>query len=222
VIGHDHLAGLGHLEAILHEAGYLLTWFTVVPAERFSTPALAVTFPEASQWDLIVILGAPWPADQITAWTSTEAAFLRSAHDQHVPVLGICFGAQLLAEALGGGSERMRAHRLGWQDVTPADPFQLPTGPWFHWHTDRLVPPTEAEELATSEGGVEVFRVGTSVGVQFHPEMTPRLLEAWLQLPGSVDAVGDPRKLAKLRRDTVLNEPASASAARRLMVELLP
>lgn len=220
MIGHDHVAGLGHLEAILLGAGYKLTWFTVVPAEKFSTPGIAVTFPQASQWDLIVTLGAPWSAEQITSWTSTEVDFLRNAHEHCVPVLGICFGAQLLAEALGGGSEPMRARRLGWRDVTPGGPQQVPAGPWFHWNTDRLVPPTEAEELATSEDGVEVYRLGTSVGVQFHPEMTPRLLEAWLQLPGAEGAVGDHLKLAKLRQDTLLNEPAAA--ARRLMVELLP
>lgn len=222
VIGHDHVAGLGHLEAILYEAGYLLTWLTVVPAAKFSTPGIALTYPEASQWDLIVTLGAPWPAEQITTWTSTEVDFLRSAHDHRVPVLGICFGAQLLAEALGGGSEPMRARRLGWQHVTPSGPHQVPPGPWFQWHTHGLVLPPEAEELALSEDGVEVYRVGTSTGVQFHPEMTPRLLEAWLQLPGSVDAVGDHRQLAKLREDTALNEPASAAAVHRLMVELLP
>lgn len=222
VIGHDHVAGLGPLEAILREDGYALTWLTVVPAEGFMTPALAVTYPQPSQWDLIVTLGAPWPVEEITTWTSTEIDFLRNAHDRSVPVLGICFGAQLLSQALGGGTEPMRTRRLGWQDVTPLGTHQVPAGPWFQWRTNRLVLPTEAEELAMSEDGVEVYRVGTSVGVQFHPEMTPQLLEAWLQLRGSMDAVGDSRQLATLREDTVLNEPASAAAARRLMIELLP
>lgn len=220
VIGHDHVAGIGHLEAILREAGYILTWFTVVPAESFSTPAIPVVFPDASRWDLVVTLGAPWPVEEITTWTATEVDFLRSVHDHHIPVLGICFGAQLLAEALGGGSEPMLTRQIGWREVTPTGGYRVPIGPWFQWHTNRLVLPPEAEELAISNDGVEVFRVGSSIGVQFHPEMTPHLLEAWLELPGSLEVVGDQRDLTKLRDDTLLYQSTSATATHLLMTEL--
>lgn len=222
VIGHDHVAGLGHLEAVLIGAGYQLTWFTVVPAERFLTAGVTVAFPKEFGWDLIVTLGAPWPAGQISTWTGKEVEFLRSAHDRRVPVLGICFGAQLLAQALGGGSEPMGTRRLGWQDVVPDSSSGIPAGPWFHWHTDRLVPPEQAEELATNDDGVQIFRLGSSVGVQFHPEMTPALLEAWLELPGSSETVGSAGQLARLREDTLLHQAAGAAAARRLLLQLLP
>ena len=57
----------------------------------------------------------------------------------------------------------------------------VPGGPWFRWQSDRIVAPPQAQVLADGPGGtVEAFRVGSSVGVQFHPEMSPGLLDRWL------------------------------------------
>ncbi|MCD2198052.1 gamma-glutamyl-gamma-aminobutyrate hydrolase family protein [Actinomycetospora endophytica] len=121
---------------------------------------------------------------------------LSRAHRHNTPVLGICAGAQFLAEALGGGRAPMGSERIGWSEIRPVV-GRVPTGPWFQWHADRIVAPPGAEVLADSPDGPEVFRLGTSAGVQFHPEMSADLLDRWL------DATPLPADRAEaLHRDT--------------------
>ena len=56
----------------------------------------------------------------------------------------------------------------------------LAPGPWFQWHFDRFTVPEGATILADSDSGVQAFRTGRSLGVQFHPELTTEILEGWL------------------------------------------
>lgn len=216
VIGHDHVAGLGPLGAELADRGYELTWLTAVPEERFDDPDVAVALPASTGWDLVVTLGAPWPRARIAGWAADEVDFLARVAGEGAAVLGVCFGAQLLAEALGAEAVALPAPRIGWFPVTPRVPDLAP-GPWFQWHADQLTAPPAAEVLAASVDGVEAFQAGRCVGVQFHPEMTPRLLERWLGLPG-----GPPRGLdvASLRGATREHAPAAARASRALLDRL--
>ena len=97
-------------------------------------------------------------------------------------MLGICFGGQLLAEALGGRVEEAPVPELGWVAIEPLAAQENPVGPgpWFQWHHDRFVPPAEADTLAESEHAIQLFRLGRSVGTQFHPEIDPDHLKVWL------------------------------------------
>ncbi|MEQ3553644.1 type 1 glutamine amidotransferase [Pseudonocardia nematodicida] len=217
VIGHDHVAGLGLLESVLRSSGIDLTWLTVVPADRVDSPDVDVAFPEPRAWDLVITLGAPWPRDRIRGWAAAETGFLRRAHDGGVPVLAICFGAQLLAEALGGTTRPLGRSRIGWRDVRPAAGSGLPAGPWFCWNSDQLVPPGEATVLATSDDGCEAFRLGTSVGLQFHPEMSATLLDDWFTL-----GVPDGLDVEHLRAVTARRERRSSAAVRQLLRAALP
>lgn len=214
VIGHDHIGGTGHVGDALARAGWTLEEFTVVPEHRFTRPAVTVDYPDLSGWDLVLTLGAPWPRHAITTWAGREVTFLASAHTRGVPVLGVCAGAQFLAEALGGGSAPLPHPRVGWFPVKPVDEV-VPPGPWFQWNSDRIIAPPGAEVLAESADGVEAFRVGSSVGVQFHPEMSADLLDRWLEADaGTNDADG------RLRRESVLRTPGAAERARQLVVGL--
>ncbi|WP_224393085.1 gamma-glutamyl-gamma-aminobutyrate hydrolase family protein [Pseudonocardia sp. ICBG1293] len=205
VIGHDHVAGLGLLGPALERRDIRPEWTTVVPADRYDDPDVDLVLPDPAGADLVVTLGAPWPRERIEGWAAREVAFLRTAHDAGVPVLAICFGAQLLAEALGGGRTALPAARVGWHPVVPSD-GRVPAGPWFCWNAEQLVAPPGAELLATSAAGHEAFAAGRSVGVQFHPEMTVPLLERWFTtgVPAGLDAralraataAQDPRRLA--------------------------
>lgn len=185
VVGHDHVAGLGHLGGGLERRGWVLDWFTVVPAERFSRPDVEARFPDPRRWDLIITLGAPWARHDIATWWPAEVGFLREALESDVPVLGICFGAQLLAEAMGGATVSLETAKVGWFEIEPAVDG-VPAGPWFHWNGDQLVPPPGATVLARTSDGAAAFAVEGAVGLQFHPEMTEQLLRQWLTVPGSV------------------------------------
>jgi GMP synthase-like glutamine amidotransferase len=211
VIGHDHIGGTGHVGTALTAAGWRLEKFTVVPAHRFTRPDVEAEFPIADGYDLVLTLGAPWPRSSISTWAGSEVDFLSAVHDRGTPILGICAGAQFLAEALGGACTPLGAERVGWHSVRTREDA-VPSGPWFEWHADRIEVPADAEVIADSDDGPEVFRVGSSVGVQFHPEMSAALLDRWL----GVTPIPDERA-AQLRLDAAAHEQHAPDRAHALL-----
>jgi GMP synthase-like glutamine amidotransferase len=143
----------------------------------------------------------PWIADQV--------GFLRAAHDAGVPVLGICFGGQALAAALGATVRRAPEPEIGWIDVEGDDGYG---GRWFTWHEDVFELPPGATELARAASGMQAFAVGASVGLQFHPEVTPAIVEDWLD--GATAAVPDPEPI---RSETASTADAARERAFALM-----
>jgi GMP synthase-like glutamine amidotransferase len=123
-------------------------------------------------------------------WIAAELRFLRAAHDAGVPVLGICFGGQALAAALGGTVGAAPAVEIGWIEVEGGDGYG---GRWFTWHEDVFTLPPGAQELARAASGPQAFAVGPSVGLQFHPEVTPAIVDDWLDGDGA--AVPEPEAL---------------------------
>jgi GMP synthase-like glutamine amidotransferase len=61
-------------------------------------------------------------------------------------------------------------------------------GPWFEWHHDRWQSPPRAEVIARTAAAEQAFIVGRSLAVQFHPELTPSMLDGWLANGGQVYA----------------------------------
>lgn len=115
------------------------------------------------------------------AWVDAEVDFLRAALELEVPVLGLCFGGQALAVAAGGDVHPADPPAAGWAEVETEDPSLIPAGPWLHFHYDQLEPPPEAVELARSPAGVAAFRIGRSLGLQFHPETGPAVAGRWAE-----------------------------------------
>jgi GMP synthase-like glutamine amidotransferase len=108
-----------------------------------------------------------------------------------IPLLGVCFGAQLLARALGGRVNREAVCEVGWRTVRSRVPALVQEGPWLQWHFDTLEPPAQAEVLADSDAGVEAFALERSLGVQFHPEVTTEIVADWTRANDSkLDAHG--------------------------------
>src|SRR6266571_2557332 len=92
----------------------------------------------------IVLLGSTcsvYDEGEARAWIDEELAWLRRADAAGVPVLGICFGAQMLATAFGGTVEDAGSQEIGWVTVDTADPGLIPPGPWLAFHHDRSLPP---------------------------------------------------------------------------------
>lgn len=137
---------------------------------------------DVSGYDLLVPLGAESAAyhDHIP-WIPREAAALRRAHESGTAVLGICFGAQLLARALGAACRRADSAEIGWLPVRSADPEFVAPGPWFQWHFDTFKAPPAAELIAESDVGPQAYVLGRSMGVQFHPEVTPQIVAHWVR-----------------------------------------
>ncbi|HZJ52359.1 MAG TPA: type 1 glutamine amidotransferase [Actinomycetota bacterium] len=120
-------------------------------------------------------------------WLTDEFALIQKAHEQRVPVLGICLGGQLVAQALGGRVLAGACHEIGWFEAELLMDDRL-LGPravaeQFLWHSDAFELPPGAEALVSGRipGRAPLaFRSGTSYGFQFHPEVTPELVAGWV------------------------------------------
>jgi len=211
----DHVSPTGPVGDRLRHHGYEVVELLVVPPERFTSPDVSVEFPDPRDFDVIVPMGAPWAVYDTAAigtWIGAELDFLRTAHEAGVPVLGICFGGQALAAALGGSVQPARGTEIGWYDIETDDAGLVGPGPWFQWHSDQFTPPPGARTFARTALGPQAYTVGRSLGLQFHPELTPEQLTSWL------DNGGDAALAAHgIDRDALLRqtwETAAAAAAR--------
>ncbi|MGH3165600.1 MAG: type 1 glutamine amidotransferase, partial [Trebonia sp.] len=150
--------------------------FTVVPRERYHSPDVTVTFPGPLGYDAIVAFGAAWAVydeEAIGTWIHDEIAFTRAAIAGGVPFLGICFGGQMLATALGGSAARAPEPEIGWHTIeTSAAKGLIDPGPWFQWHIDRFTVPDGVTVVARTSRASQAFVSGRCLGVQFHPELT--------------------------------------------------
>jgi GMP synthase-like glutamine amidotransferase len=140
-----------------------------------------------------------------------------------VPVLGICLGSQLLAEALGARVVRNPEPEIGWFPVERAPDAIWPGLPHsisvFHWHEDSWELPRGAVRLYGSSGCAnQAFALGDRLaGVQFHPEMTAEIARA------IVREEGDTLPLGRFVQPPgeILADPAAYEAGHRLLWGLL-
>ena len=173
------------------------------------------TWPDPRAFDAVVALGSDRSVHASTdTWIAAEVGFLRSAHEAGVPVLGLCFGAQALAAALGGSVQRAPRVEIGWIAVEATAAGEavdaLAPGPWFAWHEDTFSVPAGASELARTAVGPQAFALGRSVGLQFHPEVDAAIVGGWVD--------GGRRQLATERIDErgLLAETEHAAPAARM------
>ena len=162
------------------------------------------SLPDPLGFDLIVPLGSAEAAyDDDVPWLAAELDHLQRAVAADVAVFGVCFGAQAVARVLGGSVRRAEQHEVGWTSIATTAPELVEPGPWFEWHFDTLTPPPGAATLARSSAAVQAFARDRVVGVQFHPEVTGDIVEAWTVSSGhKLRRVGvDPDQLvAETRR----------------------
>jgi GMP synthase-like glutamine amidotransferase len=146
-------------------------------------------WPDVHGGDLVVSLGSDWSVywDHVRPFVTAEAALLRQAHEGGVPVLGICFGAQMLAHALGGAVEPAPQPEVGWYDIELVADAPFDSGPWFQWHADRVRLPPSARLLAQTPQAVQSFALDRSVAVQFHPEVTESMVLRWASGEGRAE-----------------------------------
>ncbi|MFT4944146.1 MAG: GMP synthase (glutamine-hydrolyzing) [Halovenus sp.] len=127
-------------------------------------------------FDGVVVSGSQTAVYEDRDWIHRLTAWVRDVHAADIPVLGICWGHQLLAQALGGRVVAMDEHELGYRTVERAAEDALFAGipasfTAFQTHSDRVAElPPGARELATNDYGTQAFRLDSSYGVQFHPE----------------------------------------------------
>lgn len=188
--------------------------------------ALTIVTPDAlpaavDGFDLIVTLGSPYGAYDDLPWIDQQRDFLRAAANADQAVIGICFGAQLLADAIGGRAAKMADDQfhVGWHtNEHVADP--LWAGPWMRSHQDHLEVPNSAEVLARDKGTVQAYQYRRSLGVQFHPEAGPEQIRIWSgKYPARLAANG--MSASALVAETDILIPRQADARDALFSEML-
>lgn len=181
---HVSFEGLGNIEPWAIEQGHALS------RTRFFADE---PLPMVGDFDWLVILGGPmnvYEHDRYP-WLTAEKAFISESIGADKRVLGICLGAQLIADVLGGPVGRNRHREIGWHDVElTASGRQSPLLAGlperftpFHWHGDTFAIPPGAEHLASSSACQnQAFQYGDRVlGVQFHLDYAPESVELMIR-----------------------------------------
>jgi len=179
---HQDDAGLGVFGEVLPRDCSLEVWR---PAEELG-PRVVEVDPDA-----VIVLGGAMDAHEESEhpWLRREKRWIAGLLERGVPVLGVCLGAQLLAEAAGGSVRRAAEPEIGWHDVqlepgAGGDPVLGGLPERFsslQWHSYEAVPPADATVLARSALSLQAYRLGSSAwGVQFHAEVSAPILESWI------------------------------------------
>lgn len=169
--------------------------------------------PPAESVDLAVVLGGPMGVDEEAEhpWLREEKRLLEELVGEGTPILGICLGAQLLADVLGADVRTSATPEIGWFPVsmTPGAASYPPTADWpdtlevLQWHRDTFEVPEGGDLLAVGDdGSSQAFVLDERfVGLQFHLEMGPSDVERLLynvpggDLPEDGERVQSPRRI---------------------------
>lgn len=188
-------------------------------------------FPALDSFDSLVVMGGPMSVhdDARFAWLADEKRLIEESLRAEKRVLGICLGAQLIANVLGARVYRNRFKEIGWFPVQVAQPgraqWNLPTElVAFHWHGDTFDLPKGTVHFAKSAGCEhQMFGIGRkTLGVQFHLEVTRAGVEdmlrhgaadlgegPYVQTPAEMVAAEAPFAASHVHLDTILDRWAA-------------
>lgn len=177
---HAEAEGAGKIAAWTVRRGYPLQ---VVRLDR------GEALPALEDFEMLVIMGGAMNVyqDRDYPWLPGERALVAAAIQAGKVVLGVCLGAQLIADALGGRVVQNRVKEVGWFPVRKCTPHELFASfpeecTAFHWHGDTFGLPVGAVRIAESEACAnQAFVFGDRVvGLQFHVEVTPEAVRGFL------------------------------------------
>lgn len=197
---HVSFEGPGYIEPWLQEHGHSLSGTALYKPDAHP--------PSPGDVDALIIMGGPMGIydEAEYPWLAREKAFIRDCLAADKRILGICLGAQLLADCLGARVHPAAHKEIGWFPVKPMPPNARGTTmpSWlpglfrdnpiaFHWHGDQFdIPPGAADTLRSEANTCQAFQWNARVvGLQFHLEITPPLLEQMLR-HGAHELVSSP------------------------------
>lgn len=166
-----------------------------------SMPSANSFFPQPDDFDLLIIMGGLMSVYQEAEyqWLKNEKEYVKAVIGCGKAVYGVCFGAQMLSEILGGTVSKNKFREIGWHKVRSLAvihedstlfhvPYDLIA---FHWHGDTFTLPEGARRLFESEACMEQGFIygGNVLAVQFHPEVDEGCVEN-LILNCSSDLIG--------------------------------
>jgi GMP synthase (glutamine-hydrolysing) len=184
--------------------------------------------PDLARYDAVMVFGGAMHVDHEDRhpWLRAEKDLLRELVGRRLPVLGVCLGAQLLAEAAGAEPHAAAGPEIGWYEIELTgqgedDPVLGPLAPrftGFQWHSYEFPLPPGATALARTPACLQAFRLdGATWAIQFHAEVTRESIESWLADYASAEEAAragvDPERLLA---DTDRLVPAWNDAGRGL------
>lgn len=183
--------------------------------------------PDADAFDALIVMGGPMNIYEydVHPWLRAEKAFIKAAIDAGKRVLGICLGAQLIADTLGAPTTRNAETEIGWLELALSEdgrreplfagfPERFTA---FHWHGDTFAIPHGSRTLMSSAGCInQAYAVGERiVGIQFHLEVTAANARIWFE-----HGAPAPSRYVQSAAD-ILAQLDHFGANNRLMLQLL-
>lgn len=217
---HVPFEGLGSIEPALSARGHRLSASHLYRGD---------SLPAVDAFDWLIVMGGPMGVhdESLHPWLAAEKGLIRDAIAAGRSLLGICLGAQLIAQVLGAAVTRNAHREIGWFPVersaaaaaTRIGAALPPRFDAFHWHGDTFALPPGAVHLARSEacanqGFVFAERV---VGLQFHLETTPESARALIAHGG--DELDGSRYVQAAA--AMLAKPVRFAGVNRVMGDLL-
>jgi GMP synthase-like glutamine amidotransferase len=166
--------------------------------------------------DLLLLLGSEWSVywEGNEKEVAAEADLVTTAMQRGVPIFGICYGAQLIAHALGGTVTRSHTPEVGWHVVSSTAYPDLLSGTWLQWHYDVFTLPSSLQSVAVNDVGPQAMLGRRVFATQFHPEATLDIITRWSTGAGAVELskLGiDAKHLCEISVDQVASRaPATA------------
>jgi GMP synthase-like glutamine amidotransferase len=166
--------------------------------------------------DLLLLLGSEWSVywEGNEKEVAAEADLVTTAMQRGVPIFGICYGAQLIAHALGGTVTRSHTPEVGWHVVSSTAYPDLLAGTWLQWHYDVFTLPSSLQSVAANDVGPQAMLGRRVFATQFHPEATLDIITRWSTGAGAVELskLGiDAKHLCEMSVDQVASRaPATA------------
>jgi GMP synthase (glutamine-hydrolysing) len=144
---------------------------------------------DPTQYSAIVILGGPMSVYDNSDFIKDQIYLTQLASKKKIPLLGICLGSQIIAQSSGGTVFKGSKKEIGWHKIMiestgRGDLFSgihniRPTV--FQWHGDTYSLPKAARILARSDVYPQAFALGSLIGIQFHLEVTEKMIQSWLR-----------------------------------------
>lgn len=144
---------------------------------------------DPTQYSAIVILGGPMSAYEKSGFITDQIDLTQIASKKKVPLLGICLGSQIIAQSSGGTVFKGPTKEIGWHKIMIESSGSEDLFSGFHdlrptvfqWHGDTYSLPKAAKILARSDMYPQAFAIGSLIGIQFHLEVTEKMIQSWLR-----------------------------------------
>ncbi len=216
---HEPFEGLANIAVWANKKGHSITRTLLFNNEEL---------PDLSGFDWLVIMGGSMNIyeEQKYPWLREEKRFIAEAIGSEKIVLGVCLGAQLIADVLGGKVSKNKYREIGWFPVTltnetrnspvfSAFPMKFIA---FHWHGDAFnIPPGAMKVAESSACPNQAFELGRTIGLQFHLDYSVESIE--MMFENCADELVDGKYIQK--PDEIISQMSNVQEINKLLNLLL-